>query len=234
MLTSEEAAPARTPPPAHPSRPAVLFAALVLLVVTVDVWAGGPLTRLDHRLGERLTSWDLRSTGWPRVLLTVGVYFGQRGLVLSLSVVLLALLAWRCRTTEPLLRLVVGLAALAALIYAVKLGLARNAPIQDTRGDPAGTGTSYPSGHVAGAIVLWGLADWSLVRWPVSPGLSRLVHVGRRVAPFAVTVGMTLLNYHWLTDCVAGAAAGVVPLGLALIPGWAVVAARLDRRVWST
>ncbi|MEP6852197.1 MAG: phosphatase PAP2 family protein [bacterium] len=230
MTTTDPAAPTRTPGSAGPARLAVLVAAVVLVAVSLDIFATGPLTHLDHRLGRQLQSWDLRSTDWPRYLLTVGIWFGQRGVVLTMAVLIAGVLSWRHRTLEPVVRLVVAVLALLAVVYAFKLGLGRNAPIQDARGEPAGSGSSYPSGHVANAVLLWGLADWSLLRWPVSDRLSRAVHVGRWIAPFAITVAMTLLNYHWLSDFIGGAAVGVLLLALVLRPVWAAAAAPFDGR----
>ena len=207
-----------------------LIALAVLVAVSLDVHLGGPLTHLDHQVADRMTSWDLRGRPWPRRALTVGVWFGQRGVVLVGAVLILGAAAGRHRTVEPLLRLVVALVGLIAVVYAFKLGLARNAPVQDARGDPAGTGASFPSGHVANAVLLWGLASWSVRRWPVPEMLGAAVRYGRWVAPVAVTVAMTLLNYHWLTDLVGGAAVGVVLLGTTLLPLWSRPAAALDRR----
>jgi hypothetical protein len=64
--------------------------------------------------------------------------------------------------------------------------------------------------------------------WP------RIIDVLRWVAPFAVAVGMTLLNYHWLSDFVGGAAVGVLALAVASWPGWTSLAHRIDSRLgWS-
>ncbi|MCW2528650.1 MAG: phosphoesterase PA-phosphatase related protein [Pseudonocardiales bacterium] len=207
------------------------MAFLVAVAVSVDVHAGGPLTHLDRRIADRMFQWDLRHDAFARPLLTIFLYFGQRGVVLVLSLLLLGWLAWRFRTVEPILRLVVALVLIYVVVYGFKLGLARNAPIQDFRGEKAGEGSSYPSGHVANAVVLWGLGDWAVNEWPTPPRMRRLLRGGRWVAPFAVTISMTLLNYHWLSDFLGGAAVGVVLLALVSLPLWTSAAARIDGRL---
>jgi membrane-associated phospholipid phosphatase len=232
---ARETVPARPRPgrDLHPPRPplgVVAVATVVLALVVADIRLSGPLDHLDHRIGSRVNTWDLRNHDLWRHVLTVGLYFGQRGVVLPLALILAAWLAWRNRTSEPLLRLVVAGVSLAVVVYGFKLGLARNAPIQDAHGVPAGRGASFPSGHMANAILLWGLAYWSVLRWNSPFRLGQVINVGRFVAPVAILVSMTLLNYHWLSDFVGGAAVGVILLGLALLPVWTSACSWIDVR----
>jgi membrane-associated phospholipid phosphatase len=209
---------------------AVGVAVVVLVVVVVDIDLHGPLDHLDHQIANRTGSWNLRghrATRWP---LTIGVFFGQRGVVLVAAAVLALGLTWRAQTCEPVLRLLVGVISLAAVVYGFKFGLARNAPIQDIQGVPAGHGASFPSGHIANAILLWGLGDWSVQTWPTPLRLRQAVRIGRWIAPVAVFVAMMLLNYHWLSDFLGGAAVGVILLALVLRPEWSEVATAIDRR----
>jgi membrane-associated phospholipid phosphatase len=221
--------------PRAPHRPgvpwwAVVVAIAVLVLVVVDIGLNGPLDHLDHQIAQRTGAWNLRghrATRWP---LTVGVYFGQRGVVLVAAAVLAVGLTWRAGTCEPVLRLLTAVLSLAAVVYGFKFGLARNAPIQDIQGVPAGHGASFPSGHIANAILLWGLADWSVQTWPTPHRLRAVIRIGRFVAPVAVVVTMMLLNYHWLSDFIGGAAVGVILLAVALWPGWTQAAMAIDAR----
>jgi membrane-associated phospholipid phosphatase len=209
---------------------AVVVAVAVLAFVVLDIALDGPLNHLDHQIADRTGAWNLRghrSTRWP---LTIGVYFGQRGVVLVAAAALAVGLAWRVGTCEPVLRLLVAVLSLAMVVYGFKFGLARNAPIQDIQGAPAGHGASFPSGHIANAILLWGLGEWSVQTWPTATRLRLLVRAGRRIAPVAVFVAMMLLNYHWLSDFIGGAAVGVILLALALWPRWSQAAAWIDSR----
>ena len=201
------------------------------MLVVIDLRLSGPLDHLDHRIGHRTGEWDLRDRTDDHRLLTVGLYFGQRGVVLPLSLGLAGWQAWRARTVEPVLRLVVAAIALAVVVYGFKLGLARNAPIQDAHGVPAGQGASFPSGHMANAVLLWGLADWSVRHWDAPARLRAGVRIGRWIAPVAVFICMMLLNYHWFSDFIGGATVGVMLLALALWPRWAQFAKSIDTRV---
>lgn len=227
------------PPSENKARPgpswwAIGTALAVLVVVVIDIRLSGPLDHLDHRIGDRTGGWDLRQRTLDRRALTVGLYFGQRGVVLALSLVLAGWQTWRSRTIEPILRLIVAAVGLAVVVYGFKLGLARNAPIQDEHGVPAGQGASFPSGHMANAVLLWGLADWSVRQWSAPERLRAAIRIGRWIAPVAVFVCMMLLNYHWLSDFIGGAAVGVMLLALALRPLWSVVASRIDIRIGMT
>lgn len=204
---------------------------MVLVAVSLDVHFQGLLTRLDHRVANRMFDWDLRHDSVARPALTVFLYFGQRGAVVILSILFFGWLAWRQRTVEPVLRLVVALVLIFVVIYAFKIGLARNAPIDDLRGRGPGYGSSFPSGHITNAVVLWGLADWAAEHWPTPRRLRQLIRIGRWIAPFAVAIAMILLNYHWVSDFLAGAAVGVVLLAVAVLPVWTDLAQRVDRRV---
>ena len=129
-----------------------------------------------------------------------------------------------------MLCLVIVVVGLVAVVYGFKFALARNAPVQDTAGVATGHGASFPSGHIANAILLWGLADWSVRTWPAPLWVRRAIRVGRWIAPFAVFLTMMLLDYHWLSDFVGGAAVGVILLALVLWPAWAQIAAWFDAR----
>lgn len=231
-MGARQAVAARPPAETPPGVPwwAVVVAVVVLALVVVDLGLHGPLDHLDHQIADRTGPWNLRghrTTRWP---LTIGVFFGQRGVILVGAAVLAVSLAWRAQTSEPVVRLLVAVVSLAAVVYGFKFGLARNAPIQEIQGVPAGHGASFPSGHIANAILLWGLADWSVQTWPTPPRLRLAVRVGRWIAPVAVFVAMMLLNYHWLSDFIGGAAVGVILFALALWPRWSRVAAEIDAR----
>lgn len=210
---------------------AAVVGVLVTAAISLDVFQHGPLTRIDGQLSDQMLRWGLRFKPWPRRLLTPGLWFGQRGIVLTGSLLLALWATRRCRTVEPVLRLIVAVIGLAAVVYALKLGLARNAPIAAARGHSAATGASFPSGHTANAVVLWGLAQYTAGRARPDDRLFRAVRVGRLIAPAVVSVVMVLLDYHWLTDLLAGIAIGMVLLWTTLHPGWIRVSQRIDSRI---
>lgn len=204
-------------------RPAGWLAVLAVLVVgavAADVLAGGLLTRLDHQVSHVMRDWGLRDMTWPRRGLRLLTFFGQRGPVLAVAIPLTGWIAWRARSMEPLARLAVALVLLTCCAYALKLGLRRDAPPVDGLG--TGTGRSFPSGHLANSVLVWGLLAWLGARdaWATPACLRRALLIVRIAGPVLVVIGMTLLDYHWISDFVAGAALGVVLLWAATLP-WA-------------
>lgn len=204
---------------------------LVTVAISLDVSLHGPLTRIDTQLSEQMLRWGLRFKPGPRRMLTPGLWFGQRGTMVTGSLLLAVWAARRCRTVEPVLRLIVAVIGLAVAVYAFKLGLARSAPIAVARGQRVATGASFPSGHTANAVVLWGLAQYTAGRARAHDRLFRAVRVGRLIAPAVVGVVMVLLDYHWLTDLLAGIAIGMVLLWVTLDPCWIRASQRIDSRI---
>jgi membrane-associated phospholipid phosphatase len=216
---------------AWPAVWSIVLAVAVLAFVTADVRYGGPLSRLDVSVGRRLQRWDLRHHVAAELPLRALVLFGQRGVVGPAALVFFGWLSWRGRTSEPLVRLVAGLIVISVVVYAVKFTVPRPAPLGYFTIGADAPGRSYPSGHMANGIGLWGLALFGALRWRLPDRAVRVAAVARWVAPIAIAVGMTLLNYHWITDFLAGAAAGVLALAAGVAPAWTRFAERLDHRV---
>jgi membrane-associated phospholipid phosphatase len=89
-------------------------------------------------------------------------------------------------------------------------------------------GASYPSGHVANAVLIWGLLWFAAQHDAVPAQLRRVLGVVRWFGPVCIVLGMGMLDYHWVTDFVAGGCVGVVLLCAVTAPLWTVLAARLD------
>jgi membrane-associated phospholipid phosphatase len=190
----------------------MLISALVTAGVSWDLLTGGRLGRLDARVSSVVAGWNLRhGRGYPVVWLFTQL--GGRGFILAVLVVLVAWLAWHRRTLVPLVRVLVALALLTAVIYAFKYGMGRTAPAY-----PGSffhrDGTSFPSGHVANAVLMWGLARWQAVEYGLPARLQRLFWGLSLVAPLLAGLAMVSLNFHWTTDAVVGAAVGVLLLGV--------------------
>lgn len=211
--------------PLRPPVWAVLVSVVLVAAVTADVLAGGLLTRLDHQISHVTRDvWGLRFRTWPRRGLRFLTLFGQRGPILFVALPFAAWLAWQARRIEPLVRLVAALVLLAGSVYALKFAIGRNAPPVD--GLHTAAGRSFPSGHLANAVLVWGLLAWLAVRngSVVPRRAAAALDIVRVAGPALVVVGMTLLDYHWLSDFIAGAALGVVLLWVVTGP-----VSRLDR-----
>jgi membrane-associated phospholipid phosphatase len=206
---------------------ALLVGALTLLYVALcaAVLSGSALVDLDSaalRWARSAYEPALYSFLWDWVLL------GQRAVVLAIAVAWLAVRAVRHREIRPLMTLGVVTLLLNISVGLVKTVIGRVGPLQ--LGPEAllpgashlfADGTIFPSGHTANAVVTWGL-------------LAMLARRRRRrwtaLATFlAVTVGVSTiyLGTHWVSDVVAGWAAGA--LVLLAVPVLGPVVTRLER-----
>ncbi len=209
----------------------LLLAAVVTLVVTVDLLHRGWLERMDLQVSEVVSVWDLRHSDayWFVWAFTQA---GGRGFILIVLATLVGWLAVRCRTLVPLVRVLMALALLTAVVYAFKYGTGRTAPAY-----PGSffhrDGASYPSGHVANAVLMWGVARWTAVEYGLPAGVQRTFWLLSILGPLSTGVAMVALDFHWVTDAVVGLAVGLLLLGVVhaldavVVPRW--VRARAGR-----
>jgi membrane-associated phospholipid phosphatase len=187
-------------------------AAVVTIAVTVDLLTRGWLERMDLRVSELVSSWDLRNSAgyWPVWVFTQA---GGRGFILIVLAGLVGWLWWRQRTFVPLVRVVLALVLLTTVVYAFKWGTGRTAPAY-----PGSffhrDGASYPSGHVANAVLMWGVARWQAVQFGLPDRVQRATWVLTLLGPVATGVAMVALDFHWVTDAVVGASVGLLLLGV--------------------
>ncbi len=196
---------------------AALVAGFVALTVAL---AQGHLLTLD----ERVATWagDHRPTPlyW---LLRVLNYLGQGGQVLMpIAILLAALVAWRRRSIRPFLVFAAAFVLTYVTIGPLKIWLDRAAPAFDGpdrlvlfNAHASGVkAMSYPSGHVANALVWYGVIAillTALLRSLDRPALSPRAYAALRVLPPVIVFGTTTwLAYHWITDSVAGLLLGLI------------------------
>jgi membrane-associated phospholipid phosphatase len=198
----------------------------VTAAVTADLLARGRLERMDLKVSEVVSSWGLKNSPlsyWPVWAVT---QFGGRGFILLVLAGLVGFLTWRRRTLLPLARVVLALALLTGVVYAFKYGMGRTAPSY-----PGSffhrEGASFPSGHVANAVLMWGVARWQAVEFGLPAPLQRLFGVLSIVGPVLAGIAMVSLDFHWVTDAVVGGAVGLLLLGVV----HALDATVLSRRV---
>ncbi len=189
----------------------VAAAVAVAIWITIDVLNFGPWTRLDARTSSVIYSWNLWHIPYPRDVVYPLTMFGQRVSILVVVGGFCVVLSVVRRTFQPILRFAVALGLLTLVIYAFKLGVGRTAPTVDSLHTG---GSSYPSGHVPNSLLMWGLIAWLAVEYRVVEWLRKTLNVMRFVAPACAFLGMALLDYHWLSDLVAGVAFGIVLLRL--------------------
>ncbi|MBD0672575.1 hypothetical protein BU198_18145 [Streptomyces sp. CBMA156] len=148
---------------------------------------------------------------WPRLepLLDTWVVAGQRG---PSAIAAFAWLGWRAHRIgrlRPLLVMGIALLLLNVTVGAVKIVTGRLGPhYAQYVGSPElfSGGTIFPSGHTANAVVTWGVLAYLAVRWRRTGALI--------AAATACSIGLTTvyLGTHWVTDVLAGWAAGLLVL----------------------
>lgn len=181
----------------------VLLAA-AFVAVTADVFVSGPLTRMDWT--THLYVQDQLGHSWWWWLASVLQRAGDERIALPALSVICLLVAWRYRSFRPLVLTFVVCVSIVIIVPAIKIGVGRTAP--HTGVDWVLTaGREYPSGHAVNAIMLWG--TFLELAASGSRRVARLLGPRRRygivaLAAAAGGLGMLGLDYHWLTDVVAG------------------------------
>jgi membrane-associated phospholipid phosphatase len=191
----------------------MVVALVVGSLVTADLLTRGSLERMDLQVSEVVSDWGLRdSAAFPFVW--VITQLGGRVAILAVLAVLVGYLAWRRHTLLPLVRVLVALGLLTVTVYGIKNGTGRTAP-----GFPGSfffhqDGASFPSGHVANAVLMWGVARWQAVEYGLPLRVQRTFWLLSVAGPVATGLAMVSLDFHWVTDAVVGAAVGLLLLGV--------------------
>jgi membrane-associated phospholipid phosphatase len=192
----------------------LLVVALVVAVfVTTDLLSRGPLERMDVRISEVISDWGLRdSAAFPFVWMVTQI--GGRVTILVVLAVLVGYLGWRWRTWLPLVRVLTALILLTVVVYAIKHGTGRTAPGFMGSFLFHQHGASFPSGHVANAVLMWGVARWQAVEYGLPQRVQRSFWVLSVFGPIVTGLAMVSLDFHWVTDAVVGGAVGILLLGV--------------------
>jgi membrane-associated phospholipid phosphatase len=192
---------------------AMVVALAVTVVLTVDVLGRGVTERIDVAISDAVATWGLRDSAayWP---LWVVTQIGGRGTMLVVLACLIGWLAVRRRTLLPLPRVLLALVLLSVVVYSIKWGIGRTAPGHDGLFLHHPDGASFPSGHVANAVLLWGVARWQAVQFGMPATAQRVLWSMAVAGPVLCAVAMIALDFHWVSDAVVGAAVGVLLLGV--------------------
>jgi membrane-associated phospholipid phosphatase len=171
---------------------AALTVAILLKTPVLAVDAGVVHLNLRHRFAD-LYPW-----------LHTYVMLGQRGPTTLAALPWFVWLAWRRRSTAPLVTLGLALVVLNASVGIVKIAVGRAGP---RYGGPVDAifhgGDIYPSGHVANAVVLYGV-----IAMLVAPRFRTAAIIGGSLITVTVGIATFFLNTHWVTDVVGGLLAG--------------------------
>lgn len=177
-------------------------------VLTLVLAAGSPLLRLDVAVADWCDSHRPHAGYLVAFVLN---YVGQGG---PLTILTIAVAAWRVRrhrSARPLLVPVAAFVLTYLSIGPLKVLTARPAPHYTEVEHPerlfsvAGR-MSYPSGHVANALV-WYTALIIVLGGLLRPAWRRVLQIAPVLVVLATT---TYLGFHWVTDGVAGLLLGLV------------------------
>src|SRR5215469_18724538 len=235
-VSSQGEAPLESPAAIRSGRPRPAVAAgngglaLVLVLLTVNVLADGPLVGGDQRIRAAVQAratapaWRWLSDSWhapAQLLVDLGSY--QVAVPVLAACALIA--AARRRTLRPLLTALAGVVLLLVTVTAAKIAIGRPGPGLTTLGS-FGLGV-FPSGHTATATVCLGLAV--LLVLPFCPaGAGRAAVAALAAVCLLVGLALVCFNYPWFTDVVAGWALAVLIIQAALplltrqAPRWSI------------
>lgn len=148
----------------------------------------------------------------------VANYLGQGGPFLVFCLAMAAWLLYRWRDIRPLLLVAFTQLFTIVTITPIKELSSRDAPKStlpnkvELFNEAAAAGDynwSYPSGHMANTIV-WYFTIYLLLTWVFGERVRRWQAVIRIAPPVIVFWTTVYLNYHWLTDSIAGLFLGIV------------------------
>lgn len=180
----------------------IIGSGILLGVLAVIVRTDPTLARVDRSVAN----WGHRhATGWTDHVVNVVTYLGSTYVVVALGLAVAAIEYRRTRNRWVLPFLVVALAGNGLLTLAVKNLVRRVRP--DLSPLATHLGPSFPSGHTSSAAVLYACIALLLGRG--RGRTTRALLAGGAVAlTVAVACSRVLLDVHWLTDVIAGAALG--------------------------
>lgn len=201
---------------------------------TTGLLATGHLLRLDVEVSDWCGDHQPAAMHW---LARLGNLLGQGG-VLTLACIALAVFwIWRRHTIRPIGPVVMAFALTSVTLTVLKGVTDRPAPL--TQVTPAmphpeelgAGGVSYPSGHLVNALVWYGVLALLLSPWLSSRWRWAL----RVIPPVVLSITTVYLQFHWLSDTVAGLLLGSLLWRLigritwdeVPLPGW------MARRGWA-
>ena len=190
----------------------VLIAAAFLFgAIAQQVVAGAPLTQLD----ADLATWLHRRVGSPWLELLLAITHVHSTVAISCYAIVAGIVLARQQRWRSVDTVIVTVAGGLVLNVLMKLAFQRQRPSFD---DPLLTLDTYsfPSGHVAGSTLFYGLCvAWVYRRTPELRWRLAALAVAT-VALVLVGLSRMVLGVHYLSDVVAAFAEGVAWLALCL------------------
>jgi membrane-associated phospholipid phosphatase len=182
-----------------------------LFALLTGVLAAGGLLGVDTAVRDWCVSHTTQATYW---LARVFNYLGNGGPLTLISLAIALFLAVRRRNLWPILPVAAAFLLTGVVIMPLQIWTERAAPgytgpnavdLFNSSLPPGTYDTGYPSGHLVNTVVWYGVIALLLAPW-----LNRTARLWLRIAPPAIVFVTTIyLNFHWLTDSIAGLLLGV-------------------------
>ena len=189
----------------------LIGAAFLFGAIAQQVVAGAPLTQLD----ADLATWLHRRVGSPWLELLLAITHVHSTVAISCYAIVAGIVLARQQRWRSVVTVIVTVAGGLVLNVLMKLAFQRQRPSFD---DPLLTLDTYsfPSGHVAGSTLFYGLCvAWVYRRTPELRWRLAALAVAT-VALVLVGLSRMVLGVHYLSDVVAAFAEGVAWLALCL------------------
>jgi membrane-associated phospholipid phosphatase len=203
--------------------------ALLTGLVVVTLLAAGPLQGVDEAAHGH---WAHKLTPGlqPFIQHVLDPIAGQ-AVCLPVLAAVAATLSWRHRTWRPLWCAAMAEVAFYGGVGLLKVVLARPAPTTDDADLFGGglrelgwSGISFPSGHAAEAVLIYGTAVYLVGRWTnASARTMSLLRLGVGLVALNAAAVSYYLGWHWISDLVGGLLVGGLLLRLLI---------DADRRGW--
>ncbi len=128
---------------------------------------------------------------------------GTFGVLVGVAVLVAAILLVQTRRlTRPSL-MVLGLGAVACMVYLLKIAVARPRPPLTTLIGSPSSDYSFPSGHTSNGTVTWLLAALLLTAG-LRIAVRRAAVIAAAVLCVAIGLSRVYLGHHWMSDVLAG------------------------------
>ena len=191
----------------------LLFCSLWAFGILVeDVMTGDPIVQLDRRIAESLHA---QATPALTEVFRAVTLLGNAAAVVGVGLVAGAVLVHRRRYADAVL-VAAALAGAEALTVAMKLGFERERPFFP---DPLATETtfSFPSGHASVSVAVYGALAYLIAARVPSRRTGATVVAAAGVLVLAIGFSRLYLGVHYLSDVLAGFAAGLAWLLLCIL-----------------
>lgn len=187
---------------------------LAVVLVTLTVLSAGALQPIDVMINTlpRPFEDEIRTflILWPDTV-------ASRAVALPVLAVVALHLAYWHRSWRPIVLGTGGVFGMICLVASMKLILGRSHPRTNDPSFFTEGGVSFPSGHGANAILIYGLVLFLIVRYrAVQPHIvPRLAYCIAGIA-FLQAVVSIYLHFHWFSDLATGMVAGAFALRLTI------------------